>query len=384
MNTNSKYFIPGIIGAVLLIIVLAIFVSGSGGVPDDAVAKVKSETIAKARFDQILGLYVSQSQPNAKGKPVLPDPPEFTKCIANKKKTAPKKSTVKQLKEQCENEWNTAKDQIMTTLIQQKWYQLEAEERNIKISDKEVKDRFLPLKQQTFPKAADYQKFLKSSGQTEQDLLNLVRNNLYQEKVREQVTKSGEVTPEDVKKYYAANQERFVTPPSRDLLVVFTEKKGDAEAAAAALKSGDSWSSVVKKYSDDAASKENGGKFPGVTKGQFEPTLDKAVFGAKKSVVVGPVKTQFGYYVFEVEKTSPEKKQTLKEAEPTIKQAIQSESQQKKFDEFQKEFNEKWRKRTKCADLYKIELCKNGPEPKEPTAPAGAAAAGGGGAQSAP
>lgn len=369
----------------LLIILIVVFFRG-GGVPDDAVAKVKNEVIAKEKFDSVMKIYVTQSQPNAKGNPVLPDPPEFTKCIANKKKTAPKKTTAKELKTQCKSEWDTAKQQIMTTLIQQKWYQLEAEERNIKISDAEVKKRFIPLKQQTFPKEEDYKKFLANSGQTEQDLLNLVRNNLYQEKVRETVTKSDKITPEDIKKYYAENEERFVQPPTRDLRVVFTEKKSGATAAAAALRSGDPWTVVVKKYSEDNASKQSGGKFPGVTKGQFEPSLDKAVFGAKKGAVVGPVKTQFGYYVFEVESTSPEKKQTLKEAEPTIKQAIQSEAQQKKFDDFQKEFTEKWRKKTKCAELYAIELCKNGPDPKEPTAPAGGAAggAGAGGAQQAP
>ncbi len=381
MNTNSKYFIPGIIGAILLIILVTVLIRGGGGVPDDAVAKVKSEVIAKAKFDSVLGIYVTQSQPGAKGKPVLPDPPNFTKCIANKRTLAPKKTTQKALKEQCLNEWNTAKEQIMTTLIQQKWYQLEAEERNIKVTDNEVKQKFLPLKQQTFPKAADYQKFLKNSGQTEQDLLNLVRNNLYQEKVREQVTKSDTITAADLKEYYDKNQERFVTPPTRDLKVVFTDKKGQASAAAAALKSGDSWTVVVRKYSQDNASKQSGGKFPGVSKGQFEPSLDKAVFKAKKGQIVGPVKTQFGYYVFEVDKANAEKKQTLKEAEPTIKQAIQSEQQQKKFDAFQKEFTDKWRKKTKCADLYKIELCKNGPEPKEPTAAAGAA---GGAQQQAP
>ncbi len=362
-------------------IVVALLLNGSG-VPDNSVAKIKNELITKDRFNSVMRIYVTQSQPGAKGSPVLPDPPEFTKCVANKRKTAPKKTTNKQLKEQCETEWDTAKEQIMTTLIQQKWYALEAEERDIKISDAEVKQRFLPLKEQTFPKKGAYEQFLKNSGQSEQDLLNLVRNNMYQEKVREEVTKPGKITAQDISEYYEKNEERFVQPASRDLRVVFTEKKSDAQAAAGALKSGDSWKSVVNEYSEDNASKQSGGKFPGVTKGQFEPALDKAVFGADKGEIVGPVKTQFGYYVFEVDKENAEKKQTLKEAESTIKQAIQSEEQQKKFDEFQKEFEEKWRGKTKCAELYAISLCKNGPKKEEPTAAAGAA--GGGGQQQAP
>lgn len=370
--TSQKYFIPAFAGIVLLIVVGILLLSG-GSVPSDSVAVVKDEKITKQRFDSVLKIFVTQSQPDAKGSPVLPDPPEFTKCIANKRKSAPKKTTNADLKKQCQTEWDTAKEQIMTTLIQQKWYALEAEDRNISISDNEVKQRFIPLKQQTFPKEDQYKKFLQNSGQTEADLLNLVRNNMYQEKVREQVTKSGKITSADIKEYFDDNRDKFVQPASRDLRVVFTEKKSDAEAAAAALKAGDSWTAVTKEYSDDSATKENAGKFPGVTKGQFEPALDKAVFKSSKGTIVGPIKTQFGYYVFEVEKSNEEKQQTLKEAEPTIRQAIQSEQQQARFDAFQKEFTEKWRKKTKCADLYKIELCKNGPEPKEPTAPAGGA-----------
>ena len=40
----------------------------------------------------------------------------------------------------------------------------------------------------------------------------------------------------------------------------------------------------------------------------------EAVFAAKKGNVEGPVKTQFGWYVFEVEKITPASQQSLEEA----------------------------------------------------------------------
>lgn len=374
--TDNKYFIPGFAVAVTAIVVLVLLVF-RGGVPDDAVASIDGDAIQKAQFDKTLTIYSSQGQPNAKGKPVVPDPPNFANCIANKRKTAPKKTKDAELKKQCQTEWDTAKGQIMTSLIQSKWYELEAKDRGIKVSDAEVKQTFTPLKQQTFPKDADYQRFLKSTGQTEADLLKLVKGNIYKQKVEQQAAKSAKPTAKQIEDEYKKNKKRYATPASRDLLVVFNSKKDKADAAFSALKGGDSFAKVAKKYSQDSASKTNGGKFPGVTKGQFEPSLDKAVFGAKKGALVGPVKTQFGYYIFQVTKITVAKQQSLKEAKQQIEQTLQSTNQQKAFTDFQKEFEGKWRKKTNCADLYKMELCKNGPKKKAgPSGAAGGAAAG--------
>lgn len=367
--TSHKFFIPGFAIVMTLIVVLVLIVF-RGGVPSDAVATVSGDSIMKAQFDKTMKIFASQTQPNAKGAPVVPDPPDYTKCIANKRKTAPKKTTNEELKKQCKTEFETAKTQIMTALIQSKWYELEAKDRGINISAAEVKQRFTPLKQQTFPKAADYQKFLKSTGQSEEDLLKLVKNQVIQEKIREKVSKPHQPTAKDIEAEYNKNKQQYSKPASRDLLVVFTNKKSQADAAAAALRGGDSFAVVVKKYSKDSASKSQGGKFPAVAKGQFEPSLDKAVFSAKKSVLVGPVKTQFGYYLFKVTKITTATQQSLQQATPQIKQSLASGGQQKAFDTFQKEFTDKWTKKTKCADLYIVELCKNAPKKKKGATPA--------------
>lgn len=370
--TSHKFFIPGFALVVTLFVVI-ILVFVRGGIPDDAVAVVDGDAIEKVEFDRTLGVFASQSQPNAKGKPVLPDPPDFKNCVANKKKTAPKKSKDADLKKQCKEEYDTAKEQIMTALIQSRWYELEAADRGITVSNADVKARFTPLKQQTFPKEADYKAFLKSSGQTEADLYDLVRNQIYQEKIREKVSKGGKPTAKDIEEFYKENQTQFKQPESRDLLVVVNSKKSKADAALAELESGKSFSTVAKKYSEDTASKGQGGKMPAVPKGQLGGALDKAVFSAKKGVLVGPIKSQFGYYLFRVTDIMPATKQTLQKATAQIKQQLQSTNQQKAFDDFQKEFDSKWRKKTKCADDFIIDKCKNAPEKKGATGATGGA-----------
>lgn len=365
--TSNKFFIPGFALVVTLIVVFVLVVV-RGGIPDDAVATVDGDPITQAAYNATAGVFAAQQQGGGGKKAVIPDPPDYTKCIAAKKKSSAKQATERDLKKQCENDFKTQRDQIMPSLIQARWYELEAEDRGINITEQEVKQRFTPLKQQTFPKEADYKKFLKSTGQSEDDLLDLVRNQIYQEKIREQVTKADNPTAKEIEKQYKANKDQYSQPASRDLLIVFNSKKGKVEEAKAAIESGDSFADVAKKYSQDSASKEQGGKFPGVTQGQFEKELDKAVFSAKKGVLVGPIKTQFGYYLVKVTKTTPAKQQTLQEASATIKQTLTAERQQAAFDAFQKEFKEKWRKKTKCQDLYKVQdFCGNAPEKEEPT-----------------
>lgn len=369
--TSNKYFIPGFALVVFLIVAL-ILVVFRGGVPDDAVASVDGNAIPIEKFNKTLVAYSTQTAEG--GTPVIPDPPNYTKCIANKKKSSAKLSN-NALKKQCEQDWETARDQIMTSLVQQKWYELEAEDRGINITDDDVQARFAPLKAQSFPKEADYKKFLKDTGQTQQDILQLVRASMIQEKVQEQVNSAPTPSTGEVEDEYNKDKKKYSTPASRDINLVFNSSESKTEAAKQALESGDDWKDVAKKYSQDTASKTNGGTFPGVTKGQFPDTLDKAVFSAKKGELIGPIKTQYGYYIFEVTKVTEAKQQTLKEAKTQIEQALVSERKQKSAEEFQTNFTKKWRKKTKCAELYKVdEVCGNAPEPKEgATAEAGAA-----------
>src|SRR5918995_5230855 len=133
----------------------------------------------------------SSGQPNAS----VPDAPEYTKCVENKRKTAPKpakgqpKTTDEQLKEQCKQEYEQLRDQVLQLLTSFEWIEGEAEEMGIKVTDAEVKKSFDQQKKQSFPKDADYQKFLKDSGQTEADILLQVKADLLKNKITEKIVK---------------------------------------------------------------------------------------------------------------------------------------------------------------------------------------------------
>ena len=147
---------------------------------------------------------------------------------------------------------------------------------------------------------------------------------------------------------------------ARAVVRIVLDRGGDDVQAE--LAAGAKWSAVAKKYSIDDTSKDTGGKLPAQAKGTLDKELDDAVFSASKNELVGPVKTQYGYYVFTVTGITEESQQTLEEAKETIKQTLQAQNQQKALDTFVKDFTKRWKDKTECSEGYKTTDCKNGPK----------------------
>jgi len=306
-----------------------------GGVPGNAVATVDGNAIDKAEYTHWVNV--------------------MTKAAG---KTPDKKAI---------------QSQALQLLLSFKWIQGQADEMKLSVTDAEVKKAYADQKKQSFPKDADYQKFLKTSGQTDADIMGRVKLDLLSNKIRDKVVKGKDtVTDAAVQDFYNKNKARFVQPEKRDLQVVLTKTAAEAQKAHDALDHGDSWQKVVKQYSIDETTKANGGKLPGQAKGTLQPNLDSAVFAAKKGKLGGPIKVQGGYMVYDVTGITPPSTQTLAEASPTIKQTLQSQAQQKALDGFVKDFTKRWRAKTECAEAYKTSDCSNGPKPT-PTPTPGAA-----------
>ncbi len=348
---------------------------GGGGLPGNAVASIAGNAITKASFDHWLAIAAKSGGQAATS---IPKPPDYKACLATKRKALPKPAkgqpttTDAQLKTQCAAEYKALREQVLQLLISFQWIQGEAKDLKVSAPDAEVKKQFDTQKKASFPKDSDYKKFLAQSGQTEADILQRVKLDVLSNKIRTKITNGkDQVSPAEITKYYKANKARFAQPERRDLLVVLTKDAAKSREAKAKLKKGAKWATIAKKYSIDQASKAQGGKLPAATKGQQEKALDTAIFAAKKGALTGPVKTQFGFYVFKVTKITPASQQTEKQATATIKQLLASQKQQKALDTFVKNFTKKWKAKTTCRKSYATTDCKNGLTPT-PT-PTGAA-----------
>ncbi len=333
-----------------------------------AVARVGDAFIDRPTFDRWFSV-AAVSNPATDATAY--DPPEFAGCVKAKRSTAPKPAkgqpatTKAQFKEQCRQEYEGLRDQVMQFLILEKWVSGEAAERGIALSPQEREDAFQKAKYATFPTDADFRKFLEQSGMTIDDArFQVAFNELYTKLRGQAIATAAPVTEKDVATYYRKHKRQFFQSQSRDVRVVLTKTRARAYAALAALRRGRFWRRVAAKYSIDQASKRRGGILRGVTRGSQEKVLDAALFRAPKDALRGPVKTQFGYYVFRVFKIHPARQLTLAQASREIRQELRAERQKAADDKFNDDLRTKWRARTTCREGFLMDQCSNGPPPE--------------------
>ena len=201
--------------APLLLVVFAVG-CGSDSVSEGSVASVNGEEITQAEFDHWRGTVAkSQAQPQpGQPAPATPDPPNFQRCIAAKAATPVPKGTPKpnpaQLKAQCQRDNDALKKQVLQFLINARWIQQEAEERDIDVPDAQVRKSFDDQKRQAFPDDRKYREFLAQSGQTEQDILFRLKLDLLVNEVQKKIVEGkGTVTDQQIKAFYDKNRAQF-------------------------------------------------------------------------------------------------------------------------------------------------------------------------------
>jgi foldase protein PrsA len=343
-------------------------------VPSNSVANVDGNPVTMQAFNHWMYVAAAGNAAQSPGSPVIVpnDPPNFEKCVAQARKEIPQlaKTPTKSIRQQCQALFTSLSGQVMDFLIRAYWYQAVAHNQGVKVTDAEVQKQFQADKKQAYPTEAQFQQFLKQTGQTTQDVLYRVKVNLlYQKLIKKHTAK---VTSAQIASYYSSHQSQFGTPESRNIRIVLTKTKAQADAAKAALEHGQSWQAVAKKYSTDS-SKNNGGLLSNVTKGQQDAALDQAAFSSPTGKVFGPIKGNFGYYVFEVESIKKGTQQTLEQATPIIQQTLNQQAQTTATNTVDNAAKKAYLHQTTCRKQYSMADCKGYKAPKTPALPGGAA-----------
>jgi foldase protein PrsA len=363
------------------VIVLAACGSSDTSLSGNAVANVDGTSITKADYEKWAEISAKGS---AQGRTVvIPDPPTFTRCIASlRAQSRPARGqpapTDVTLRAQCRQQNEALVQQTMGTLIQNIWIEKEAEAQDVSVTDADVRRQLDQTKRQSFPTEKAYQRFLRQSGMTQADVLERVRIQALAAALTRKIQNSAApVTDAQIQSYYNRNRAQFAVPERRDVQLILTKTEAQANAAKSAVQNGTSWAAAAKQYSTDAASKATGGELRGVSQGQQDRAFDQAAFRAKKGVIVGPVKGQFGYYVLRVAAITPADQTPLSQARAQIRALLQQQGAQTKMSTFIRDFQNRWRGKTTCREGYVVQLCKNAPTPRTTSTAAAPPASGG-------
>jgi peptidyl-prolyl cis-trans isomerase SurA len=273
--------------------------------------------------------------------------------------------------------YDELKETALKSVFEGIWIHGIAAEWDIEVTDQEVAKEVKKVKKESFKTPAEFQKFLKESHYTPDDVSKRIEIQMLSTKLSEQLTeKTPKPSQSEIEDYYeAAKATQFTQKPSRDVRLIANQDKKKAEEALDAVASDNSkknWSETAKKYSEDPSAKTNGGLQKGVQEGLLEEPLNKAIFAAPEGRVEGPIETQRGYIVFEVVNSTPESVQELKAVESQIEGALAQQLEREFSETFVAEFVTDWTSRTFCADGYVIERCANYEPPAHPaSAPPG-------------
>ena len=351
-------------------IATAVTVGACGsGMPGNAVVQVGAATITQPELDHWLAVANDSQQLTTGTKPPpLPLPPNYTACVAGQLKTLPASARntpgeTASLKAVCAQQYQQLSGQILNFLIQTIWIQADAADRGVKVSPKEIDQKYQQaLQASTIPlkTTAQLNNFLAETGQTVADLkwrtmLNVLGNAI-ELKIAHQAQSSSRA---QIAAYYNKNRSQFTTVATRNLHLVLTTTQAQAQTARSLLASGSSYATVAAKYSADPTTKAKGGVMTGVLAGELTPVLNKAVFAANVGVLSGPIKTPFGYYVFTVDSAVPGSVESLAKATPSIKSVLASQA----VTDWQNSgLQKKWQPRTNCRSGFSATYCSNAPK----------------------
>jgi foldase protein PrsA len=259
-----------------LIAVLALAGCGGGGtssadVPDGAVAVVGDKTVTKEEFDKL----IEQQKKSAEAQ----------------KQDFPEPGTP---------EYEALKATVVKGLVEQKEWELEGESMGVKVTDQEIETELDKLKQTYFQ--GDEQKYsaeLAKQGLTDADVRNELRTRILTNKIYEAVIKKVTVSDADIKAYYDKNPTQYQQPASREVRHILVKTEALAQKLHDQIQGGADFAKLAKKYTQDQASKADGGKFTAF-KGRTVAPFDEFVFSAKTGDLSDPIKTEFGWHIIEV------------------------------------------------------------------------------------
>ncbi len=139
------------------------------------------------------------------------------------------------------------------------------------------------------------------------------------------------VNDDEIAAYYNEHKSDFMEPEkahARHILLRVPPGATDAQKAEIKLKaegvakiarSGADFAELAKKYSEDPASKDNGGDLGWFARGRMVKEFEDAVFGHKPGDIVGPVQSQFGYHIIKVEGFQPQRQRPLDEVREEVR-----------------------------------------------------------------
>ena len=199
----------------------------------------------------------------------------------------------------------------------------------IKVTDEDIADaveaRVRQIRQR-FTSEIDYRNELRAAGfQTPDEyrrwLIDQQRKQLLQSRLIEHLDAMGQLpnvapTEKEMREYFEQQRSQLGRRPatvSFENIVIAPKPTEEAREAARALadsiarelRKGADFATAARRFSDDPASREQGGELNWFRRGIMVPEFEKVAFSLRPGVISDPVETPFGFHIIQVLRVQP-------------------------------------------------------------------------------
>jgi foldase protein PrsA len=247
------------------------------------------------------------------------------------------------------------REKALDFLISSTWLLGEAEQDGITPSAGEVQ-RQVAKKQAAFTGGrAEFDEYLKLTGQTRADLELQSKTELAEAKIRQMaIAKEPKVTPAQILAYYKRHRQRYTLSEMREVETVNRKTVAEAVSLKREVQSGSRSFASVSLRNSIALSPRS-----------YDPARGKdaalaiAIHSATPGVLVGPVKEHVDYYLFEVKRIVPSRERPFAEVKSSIAQQLASQRQRRALVGFIAAWRARWSAMTDCRVGYVVRKCRD-------------------------
>ena len=238
----------------------------------------------------------------------------------------------------------TRKQELRRTLVDDLINELLIKDRadrlGITVSDAEIKDAVVRLKQQYgISTDAQFDDSLKKSGLTRAEMETRLRDTLVTNKVFARELRNREdLDDHELRERYDREKEHYRLPERahlREIVIIRPESPAAVEAARAkaeeittSVRGGADFAKTASTVSE-SGTKEKGGDLGEVNRGELLPDLDKAVFNAAQGAIIGPIETKSGWHILKVEQRLPSEVPAFESVKDKLRKDVSDETFQR-------------------------------------------------------
>ncbi|MFH0732736.1 MAG: peptidylprolyl isomerase [Candidatus Omnitrophota bacterium] len=232
--------------------------------------------------------------------------------------------------EMTQDKLDTAKNDALNRLIEEKLIMQEANKRNIQVDEADIEDAVKSVKTK-FESEEEFDKAISASGLTIDKLRAKYKNQLMiRELVNGIVSHNINVSPTQIAAYYYGHKNEFVQPASVKFSIIVLKFKPDQEKDTVRvfarelldrINSGEDFSGLATKYSEGPKA-DDGGDMGFVSKGTMMKEIDDAIFSLKNNEVSDVIETSAGCNIVKVAEKMQELEFSLKDATARIRERL--------------------------------------------------------------